>query len=113
MITVVNSKEWKSKTMKLHELLHENDNVEFARFLKEIERILGGELRSEEIKLAHMEWQESEISPDEMADMIEANRVEEVSPGDDINSFGDDFEGDDYTDYSMRQGEMGFPDRQR
>jgi len=96
-----------------HKRLRDDPNS-FENFKKEIEDSLGSKLSKKEMRDAYHEWQQGGTEASEIADWFTHDRGEEEDYND-INSFvGDENdENDDATDYSMRQGEMGFPDRQR
>ncbi len=127
--------------MKLCEILHEGEwsddmsyddrKEEFGRYRDEVEQILGQELPYEKIDIVRKAFLKG-LESDEVADFLQSGSVpdrfqqnmddedmQDMSnfiPDEEFNNpdnFKDDEDTFDYTEYSMRQGEMGKNGRRR
>lgn len=98
---------------------------EFDYFKDQVESIVGASMDSKETRDAYFEWEQGSTTAEDFAAWIQRDRDDmefdkmypasdnepeyEIDPNDDFVDPRDE----DQTDYSMRQGEMGNPDRQR
>jgi len=105
--------------MKIIEILNEN-NMSFNNYSVAINRLIGKSDISDYILYGIYQ---KGISAERFADIVKNDKDAYMALHDEIDDQYDleieypDFVGvtkyEDYTDYSMRQGEMGNPDRQR
>lgn len=106
--------------MKVKDLLNETSNTSFSDYSLAVEKLIGDNDISDYILYGVYE---KGISPARFAEIVKNDKEAYMALHDEIDDQYDleieypEFVGvtkyDDYTNYSMRQGEKGNPDRQR